>query len=136
MENLNAATSNVYEMRFPNNWDGPDTIFDAWLLLNIKIRVLFDHHLFLSLHPDWGTLRQQFFGNKVEKEIATKKETMSKRNLSASSLKITNRRKALRIVSSDEEDEGNDRIEQQNLEGDRATSSSEIESVTEKVLNS
>ena len=101
MDNLESDTIEVYRMRQRTNWEGPDSIYDAWLLLSNFTRKWFDNVAFLEKHPDWGTLRLQFHRKRVEENETTilKKKT-TKRQLSSSSLlKTSRRRKQLRIVS-------------------------------------
>ncbi|MEO0914191.1 MAG: peptidylprolyl isomerase, partial [Pseudomonadota bacterium] len=81
MEYLNSSTTECYEMRFRNKWDEPDSVYDAWLLLNNNTRMWLDHERFLSLYKDWGTLRLQFYAKLKEQESSTKRKSFSKRNL-------------------------------------------------------
>ena len=47
----------VYEMRKRNNWEGADTVYDAWLLSNNTARKWFPYKKFISMFPEWETQR-------------------------------------------------------------------------------
>ena len=47
----------IFEMRERNGWQGPDSVYDAWLLTNENRRSWFDYDLFHEKYPDYGTVR-------------------------------------------------------------------------------
>ena len=44
---------NIYEMRQRNNWEGADSVYDAWLLSNNTPRKWFPYKKFISMFPEW-----------------------------------------------------------------------------------
>ena len=44
---------NIYEMRQRNNWEGADSVYDAWLLSNNMPRKWFPYKKFISMFPEW-----------------------------------------------------------------------------------
>ena len=48
---------NIYEMRQRNNWEGADSIYNAWLLSNNTPRKWFPYKKFISMFPEWETQR-------------------------------------------------------------------------------
>ena len=47
----------VYEMRQRNNWEGADSVYDAWLLSNNTPRKWFPNQEFISVFIEWVTQR-------------------------------------------------------------------------------
>ena len=47
----------VYEMRQRTNWEGADSVYDAWLLSNNTPRKWFPYQKFISMFPEWETQR-------------------------------------------------------------------------------
>ena len=47
----------IYEMRQRNNWEGADSMYDAWLLSNNMPRKWFRYKKFISMLPEWETQR-------------------------------------------------------------------------------
>ena len=47
----------VYEMGRRNNWEGADSVYDAWLLSNNTPRKWFPYEKFISMFPEWETQR-------------------------------------------------------------------------------
>ena len=45
----------VYEMRQRNNWEGADSVYDAWVLSNNTPRKWFPYKKFISMFPEWKT---------------------------------------------------------------------------------
>ena len=43
----------IYEMRQRNNWEGADSVYDAWLLSNNTPRKWFPHKTFISMFLEW-----------------------------------------------------------------------------------
>ena len=43
----------IYEMRQRNNWEGADSVYDAWLLSNNTPRKWFPYKKFISMFPEW-----------------------------------------------------------------------------------
>ena len=43
----------MFQRRFRNDWEGPDSVYDAWLLQNGMERPWFDRHLFDMEFPDF-----------------------------------------------------------------------------------
>ena len=43
-----------YEIRYRNDWQQADTVYDAWLLREGKRRSAFDFDKFTSLYPQWN----------------------------------------------------------------------------------
>ena len=43
----------VYEMRQRKNWEGVDSVYDAWLLSNNTPRKWFPYKKFISMFPEW-----------------------------------------------------------------------------------
>ena len=43
----------IYEMRQRNNWEGADSVYDAWLLSNNMPRKWFPYKKFISMFPEW-----------------------------------------------------------------------------------
>ena len=55
--NRNEELFDVYEMRQRNNWEGADSVYDAWLLSNNTPRKWFPYQKFISMFPEWETQR-------------------------------------------------------------------------------
>ena len=51
----------VYEMRQRNNWEGADSVYDAWLLSNNTPRKCFPYKKFVSMFPEWETQRLRIY---------------------------------------------------------------------------
>ena len=47
----------IYEMQQRNNWEGADSVYDAWLLSNNMPRKWFPYKKFISMFPEWETQR-------------------------------------------------------------------------------
>ena len=47
----------VYEMQQRNNWEGADSMYDAWLLSNNTPRKWFPYKKSISIFPEWETKR-------------------------------------------------------------------------------
>ena len=58
----------IYEMRQMGEWEGHDSVYNAWLLLNNSRRKWFPYKLFTKVCPDWEEKKNQFFEeeNRVE----------------------------------------------------------------------
>ena len=55
--NRSAELFNIYQMRQRNNWEGADSMYDAWLLSNNTPRKWFPYKKFISMFPEWETQR-------------------------------------------------------------------------------
>ena len=55
--NRNEELFDVYEMQKRNNWEGADSVYDAWLLSNNTPRKWFPYQKFISMFPEWETQR-------------------------------------------------------------------------------
>ena len=44
---------NIYELQQRNNWEGDDSVYDAWLLSNNTPRKWFPYKKFISMFPEW-----------------------------------------------------------------------------------
>ena len=65
--NCSEELFDVYEMRQRNNWEGADSVCDAWLLSNNTPRKWFPYKKFISMFPEWETqkvtyIQQRKFG--------------------------------------------------------------------------
>ena len=49
----NEELFNIYEMQQRNNWEGADSVYDAWLLSNNTPRKWFPYKKFISMFPEW-----------------------------------------------------------------------------------
>ena len=60
-KNLDIAdeTFKVFEMRSRNDWAGPDSIYDAWLLSNQKRRSWFPFEKFIAKYPHYEERRRE-----------------------------------------------------------------------------
>ena len=47
----------VYEMQQRNNWEGADSMYNAWLLSNKTPRKWFPYKKSISIFPEWETKR-------------------------------------------------------------------------------
>ena len=56
---ISDATLKAYEMRKRCNWEGADSIYDAWLLSNMMHHDWFDMEKFNHLFPDWKEVRNK-----------------------------------------------------------------------------
>jgi len=43
----------IFRMRFNNNWEGLDTVYDAWLLIKGKSRIAFPNEAFMKRYPNF-----------------------------------------------------------------------------------
>ena len=55
--NQSKKLTDIYEMRQRNNWEGADSVYDAWLLSNNMPRKWFPYKKFISMFPEWETQR-------------------------------------------------------------------------------
>ena len=55
---------NTYKMRERNNWDGADSMYDAWLLSNNTPRKWFPYKKFISMFPEWEHQRFLIYNKK------------------------------------------------------------------------
>ena len=51
------ADRNEELLRQRNNWEGADSVYDAWLLSNNTPRKWFPYQKFISMFPEWETQR-------------------------------------------------------------------------------
>ena len=60
--------SEIYEMRQRWEWEGPDSMYDAWLLSDNSRRKWFPYKSFAKIYPDWEEKKNQLFEeeNRVE----------------------------------------------------------------------
>ena len=65
----------IYNMRYRNNWDKPDTVYDAWLVSNDVPRSVFPMTKFLWIFPDWHSFKER----RCEDILATETEPSRKR---------------------------------------------------------
>ena len=58
----------IYEMRQRGEWEGPDSVYEAWLLPNNSRRKWFPNKFFAKLYHDWEEKTNQLFEeeNRVE----------------------------------------------------------------------
>ena len=54
----------IYEMRQRNNWEGADSVYDAWLLSNNMPKKWFPYKKFTSMFPEWETQRLLIYNKK------------------------------------------------------------------------
>ena len=54
----NEELFDVNEMRQRNNWEGADSVYDAWLPSNNTPRKWFPYNKFISMFPEWETQRE------------------------------------------------------------------------------
>ena len=52
-----------YELRYRNKYDGPDTFYDTYLLINNRCRSAFNMMMFEARHPNWRELHEQYNEN-------------------------------------------------------------------------
>ena len=61
----------IYEMRQRNNWEGADSVYNAWLPSNNAPRKWFPYKKFISVFPEWETQRLLIY-NKENLEQCSK----------------------------------------------------------------
>ena len=60
----NEELFNIYEMQQRNNWEGADSVNDAWLLSNNTLRKWFRYKKFTSMFPKWEHERLLIYNKK------------------------------------------------------------------------
>jgi len=56
---LTTADYARFQLRYENNWDGVDSLYDAWLLLEGRRRAGFDYDGFVEKYPYWEKRRRE-----------------------------------------------------------------------------
>ena len=58
----------IYDMRQREEWEGPDSVYDAWLLSKKSKRKSFPYKLLTKIYSDWEEKKNQLFEeeNRVE----------------------------------------------------------------------
>ena len=59
----------IYEMRQRGEWEGPDSVYDAWLLSNNSRRKWFPYKFFTKIYPVWEQKKNQLFEEKNQVEF-------------------------------------------------------------------
>lgn len=60
---MTGKTFDIYNMRHRSNWEGADSVYDAWLILNRRRRKWFSYTKFCRTFPHWQKARDDFEKN-------------------------------------------------------------------------
>ena len=60
----------IYEMRQREEWEGPDSVYDAWLLSNNSRIKCFPYKFFAKIYPDWEKKKNQLFEEENQVEFS------------------------------------------------------------------
>lgn len=70
-------TLEVFQMRLRNDWQGPDTVYDAWLLTNKYERSWFSYKDFVKRYPGWEAYRKRILEQSDTEESSSSSENES-----------------------------------------------------------
>ena len=62
----------IYEMHQRGEWEGPNSVYDAWLLSSNSRRKRFPYKLFTKISPDWEEKKNQVFEEENRVEFSLK----------------------------------------------------------------
>ena len=65
----------IYEMRQREEWEGPDSAYDAWLLSNNSKINWFPYKLFTKIYPDWEEKKNQLSEEEKRVEFSLEDQT-------------------------------------------------------------
>ena len=60
----------IYEMRQREEWEGPDSVYNAWLLSNNSRIKYFPYTFFAKIYPDWEKKKNQLFEEENQVEFS------------------------------------------------------------------
>ena len=83
--NQSKELTDIYEMQQRINWEGADSVYDAWLLSNNMPRKWFPYKKFISMFPEWETQRLLIY-NKENLEQCSQSTPTKERNLTSMTL--------------------------------------------------
>ena len=65
----------IYKMRQRREWEGPISVYDAWLLSDNSKRKWFPYKLFTKIYPDWEEKKNQPFEEEKRVEFSLEDQT-------------------------------------------------------------
>ena len=71
----------IYEMRQRGEWEGPDSVYDAWLISNNSTRKWLPYKLFTKIYPDWEEQKNQITQDSDMENDSSTNGSASQQNL-------------------------------------------------------